>query len=846
MFIVCQRPVPPIAGAQDNAGSTSPTSASAPTARVSVLTPCCKKPIEGVPVFVAGKRKGVSDSAGFAHISLPPGRHAISADADGNNPSFVDVPPSKELQDVNLTSGGELFLFLTDFSFDDEFKDALMICSSRDKVPDEEEETGPFAGSASAPCCMEITDDVPYSAVLRLPSGSSCTTALKGLKVEDAEGRNFQHNDDLDEWFEVFQDDCLLQLLASGTPLRLGYLHGQRAARAEALAAAEDGEVLQVVKKSGPTALQQLHPRFTPASWDVRMKPNKLPQLTRAATWRPSCTGRPIVHTTLPDPSFQKPRLRPTLGALGELDARLRALTEMCPENKKQRLTMPLGFKQRLDEMALPKRVVPDPWLHYDPRMSRSKPLLPKVERKSSYIPGEGVCERYRPPPITSQSVPRLRSPKSREKAVKARKAAAKRAAKAGSRPQSSSPEKANTDPAAEPPELPPKALPQSADPESADVGEAEDELGRSGDPLMMATLKPGELRLKEDDEGENAKALPPPEAEAAVPVGEAAGNASASQPASPAKTDISPEAKADSQPASPSATADAQEEESPHADRGLAGTYASGGFETEEPSSPGLGATYALTGEFEADDAEGSPPASPSKTYDDNDEFEGEDEPSPKASPIKPNESGYDDEFEQGDVSPAKKTVKLPEEGFEAEGFEAEDDGAKREQSYANEFEASPPATPAADGAPKREESYANSFEGSPPATPAAGEASKQSNKEEGFEEDEFEAEDTGSPASALKKQGSDEFEEDDDASPPASPSQAEAASPQATPMKTQGSDEFEFEDDDASPPGSPASPLKTQESHEFEDDNDNQSPPDTAASSPEKAEYDDDGFED
>lgn len=157
--------------------------------------------------------------------------------------------------------------------------------------------------------------------------GARCSEALQKLEVNSADGRRFQANDDLQDWFEVFGNECLAAVLFSGAPLRLGYLLGRGPPRPSSIGGGAGGTKSRPGGSVSLTGI--LKPKITPASWDIRGKSSQLLKMERVGVRRPSCKGRrslSLSSGTLPDPSLEKPRIRPSHGAKGELEMRLAAV----------------------------------------------------------------------------------------------------------------------------------------------------------------------------------------------------------------------------------------------------------------------------------------------------------------------------------------------------------------------------------------------------------------------------------------------------------------------------------------------------------------------------------------
>lgn len=120
-----------------------------PSVHVSVVTPCCRQPLAGVIVQIGGHRAGVTNASGSLLLTLPPGRHVISAPGVSRHSEEVEVKASgcQEPTAVNLTMSSELFVFLSDMSSDEEsWRRGIMLVANRDAIPNSAE---PYLGPVS-------------------------------------------------------------------------------------------------------------------------------------------------------------------------------------------------------------------------------------------------------------------------------------------------------------------------------------------------------------------------------------------------------------------------------------------------------------------------------------------------------------------------------------------------------------------------------------------------------------------------------------------------------------------------------------------------------------------------
>jgi len=233
--------------------------------RVTVVTPCCRQPLESAPVYVAGLFASTTGSNGVAEFRLPVGSYVLTAPGNSTMEETIEInAEDHDGVDAQLTSNGELFLFLQDMSSDETSKDSVMLCASRANIPDD---AGRFVGIASLP------DSIGPG--LRVCDGAKCSDALGEMKITLEDGRRYKPNKEL-TWFEDFKDECEVAMLFSGTPIRLGDARGARPASAQS-----DGN-FSVTSPSRP------------ATAGRPPKPASSPYLEPTLAASPECWGTPL------------------------------------------------------------------------------------------------------------------------------------------------------------------------------------------------------------------------------------------------------------------------------------------------------------------------------------------------------------------------------------------------------------------------------------------------------------------------------------------------------------------------------------------------------------------------
>jgi hypothetical protein len=184
---------------------------------VTVVTPCCGVGLAGISIYAAGQFASTTDKDGVAKFRLPIGKYVLTAPGHALSDCEVELRPDDYYGiEEQLTSAGELFVFMQDMSVDDKPKDGVMLCGDRSQIP---EDAGRFIGTVSLP-----DGNGPG---LRVRRNEKCSEALAGLRVNLEDGRRYKPNKDL-TWFEDYEDECEVALLFSGTPIRLGDARGER------------------------------------------------------------------------------------------------------------------------------------------------------------------------------------------------------------------------------------------------------------------------------------------------------------------------------------------------------------------------------------------------------------------------------------------------------------------------------------------------------------------------------------------------------------------------------------------------------------------------------------------
>eukprot|EP00928_Gymnodinium_smaydae_P100793 TRINITY_DN9978_c0_g1_i1.p1 TRINITY_DN9978_c0_g1~~TRINITY_DN9978_c0_g1_i1.p1 ORF type:complete len:412 (-),score=56.11 TRINITY_DN9978_c0_g1_i1:33-1268(-) len=231
--------------------------------RVLARTPCCGAPIQGLALHVGGTPIGNTLADGSLEVALPPGRHVLSAPDHSEHEVVVEVRAGDtSSREVVLPGGDSLLAYLMDNSYEDDVKDALMLCANRTH-PNLPDGRRPFIGTASVGSfgwTPPHTSAGSGASALRAPNpvllvkpnaGSRCAEVLRALEMRSADGRPFEPNEDFEEWLE--QDDCLLSLLfaADGNgSVRVGNLIGRPPRTTSAVAGRAGGGSAQVVASS--------------------------------------------------------------------------------------------------------------------------------------------------------------------------------------------------------------------------------------------------------------------------------------------------------------------------------------------------------------------------------------------------------------------------------------------------------------------------------------------------------------------------------------------------------------------------------------------------------------------
>jgi len=208
------------------------------TVKVSVVTPCCGKAVKGVLVHFDERRAGMTDENGTVELSLPAGRHMLTAPDQASARISVDVDLNGSGQQyVQLMMDGEMFLFLQDMSFDDVQEEWMMLCANRNDLPagaksftaaTSSSVHSLSSASTRSPNSRRDNENPPHhlNKYLRVEVGKKCGDALLSLEAELSKtfGDRFDSNPDYLQWVENFKDECSLAMLFSGVPMRLGKL----------------------------------------------------------------------------------------------------------------------------------------------------------------------------------------------------------------------------------------------------------------------------------------------------------------------------------------------------------------------------------------------------------------------------------------------------------------------------------------------------------------------------------------------------------------------------------------------------------------------------------------------
>lgn len=260
--------------------------------RVTISTPCCGRGLEGVPLFVAGRKVGLSGADGSVEVALPPGEHTLSSPGFCPKEELVVIEPggSGSLE-LALAASGELFFYLQDNTYEEDYKDGLMLTCSRENIPDD---AGRFVGAVTWRDAEEEVSSAAAGAQRPartcVPMGRPCSHSFQLLTIANSgDGREYKKNEDL-TWFDDFADECEVSLLFTNLPIRIGDLIGQRpsavAAGQSPAAAAEAPS--PVSRPSTPQDAQVI----------IRRRPPPKPQQAAAERLPPSRTFSPGLRGT--------------------------------------------------------------------------------------------------------------------------------------------------------------------------------------------------------------------------------------------------------------------------------------------------------------------------------------------------------------------------------------------------------------------------------------------------------------------------------------------------------------------------------------------------------------------
>lgn len=266
--------------------------------RVTISTPCCGRGLEGVPLFVAGRRVGLTGADGVVEVALPPGEHALSSPGFCTKEELVVIEPGGPGSlELAFAATGELFLYLQDNSFEEDHKDGLMLTCSRENIPDD---AGRFLGAVSWGVAEEPSlgsmgaRRPPRTCV---PGGRPCSSSFQLLTIaKTGDGREYKKNEDL-TWFDDFADECEVSLLFTNLPIRLGDLLGQRPSPVAAVPVTESAAAVAAELAHAPS--QALLPA-TPQHAQVSIRRRLPPKAQQAATGRvpPTRTFSPGLRGT--------------------------------------------------------------------------------------------------------------------------------------------------------------------------------------------------------------------------------------------------------------------------------------------------------------------------------------------------------------------------------------------------------------------------------------------------------------------------------------------------------------------------------------------------------------------
>lgn len=214
--------------------------------RVTVVSPCCEEPLEKVPVYVCGNHVGTTNREGVVAFQLSPGRFTIASPGFARAEETLDVASDQtEGVEVRLIGSGEIFIYLASMGDDDDPKDGVMLCTNRDHI--DAEEAACFVGTATMPECRGLF----------IPKGKRCTPTtcydkMSQMRIKSTDGRAFEKNDELIDFFDESKHECLMALLFNTTQKRVGDLKGPRPQECDPLRAAIPSAVPTPMRAPGP------------------------------------------------------------------------------------------------------------------------------------------------------------------------------------------------------------------------------------------------------------------------------------------------------------------------------------------------------------------------------------------------------------------------------------------------------------------------------------------------------------------------------------------------------------------------------------------------------------------
>lgn len=222
------------------------------TLQITVVSPCCGKPVEGALICASGKRVGMTSHDGTLRLALPPGNHVITAPDQSCERHTVEIAPEgasvSSIVELRLVITGEIFIYLREVeggtgtpSHSPSAEEWLFLCTNRFQIP---ADAKPFVGSqrlgaSSYPSSLfrnspsspsvrpALGDRGGVEAMLAVHAGEQCGELLGSLELAPlpSSRRKYVANEECARWLQEFQDECVVALLFAGTtPLRIGKL----------------------------------------------------------------------------------------------------------------------------------------------------------------------------------------------------------------------------------------------------------------------------------------------------------------------------------------------------------------------------------------------------------------------------------------------------------------------------------------------------------------------------------------------------------------------------------------------------------------------------------------------